>query len=773
MKIEDKIKLLSGKDTWHTANIESENIPSIMMADGPHGLRKQMDSEDNLGIKGIYKATLYPAATTVACTFNKDLAYKMGKMIGGEARNLDVQVVLGPGINIKRNPLCGRNFEYYSEDPYLAGIMGYHWIEGLQSNHVGASLKHFAANSQETLRLWSDSVIDERALREIYLKNFEIAVKAKPATIMCCYNKVNGSFGSENKSLLTDVLRRDWGYQGMVVSDWGAVSNRVKGILAGLDLEMPSSKGYYDKKLLEAFKKDEIKEEDIDKCVKRVLNLVNEYKDNQVLDFNQEDAYKTAQEIAREGIVLLKNDNILPLKPEERIAVIGEFAEKPRIQGGGSSHINPIRQESLLSRISAYTNNYHYFKGYSLKDDQYSEDLSQEVLDNIKGYDKVIFMTGLPEWLESEGEDRKDLSLPLSHLKLLEEILKLNTNVIVTLYIGAQVEMPFFQKVKAILNCNLLGEASGSPILDILYGKENPSGRLATTFPIKLEDDPSTSNFANTNNALWYVESIFVGYRYYTTYQKRVLFPFGYGLSYTNFEYRDLEVSSNEITEDGKITVRCKVKNTGDFPGKEVIQLYVENSRTQLYKPLRELRCFEKIDLSVGEEKEVSFTLDYSDFSYYDVNLKEFYVDKGIYKIQICKNSEAVILEKPVEKKFNKPGYKWSGKKEYHLTDQDFIEVYDRPLPPRNIRRRRPYTMDDNVLSVERTLVGRILKRTLIKKIKKMSINQDQTDMIISQAMSVPFRTLASMSGGVITLEQMEGIIDILNLKFIRGMKKL
>ena len=361
-----------------------------MMADGPHGLRKQIDSRDNIGIRGTYPATLYPAATTVACTFNKDLAYKMGKMIGAEARSMDVQVVLGPGINIKRNPLCGRNFEYYSEDPYLAGTLGYHWIIGLQSNHVGASLKHYAANSQETLRLWSDSVIDERALREIYLKNFEIAIKAEPSTVMCCYNKVNGVYGSENKYLLTDILRGEWGYKGLVVSDWGAVSNHVKAVLAGCDLEMPSSHGYGTKKIFESFKKGEITEADLDKSANRVLALVNKYKDNKTLAFNREEAEKTARELATEGIVLLKNEDVLPLEEKERIAIVGEFAEKPRIQGGGSSHINPIRKESLLSEISAYTKNYQYFQGYNLENDAYNEELAEEVLKNIKGFDKVV-----------------------------------------------------------------------------------------------------------------------------------------------------------------------------------------------------------------------------------------------------------------------------------------------------------------------------------------------------------------------------------------------
>jgi len=773
MKIEDKVRLLSGKDVWHTVDIPEEGIPSIMLADGPHGIRKQLDAADNLGVRGTHKATLYPAAATVACTFNSDLAYRMGKMIGAEARKLDVQVVLGPGINIKRNPLCGRNFEYYSEDPYLAGIMGYNWIMGAQSNHVGTSLKHYAANSQETLRLWADSVIDERALREIYLKNFQIAVKANPSTVMCCYNKVNGTYGSENKYLLTDILRNEWGYKGLVVSDWGAVSNHVKAVLAGCDLEMPSSGGYGTKKILQGLKKGEIKETDIDRSVRRVLALVNEYKDNETAEFDREEAERTAREIATEGIVLLKNEGMLPLRPEEKVAIVGGFAEKPRMQGGGSSHINPIRTESVLSEISAYTMKYRYFQGYRLGDDEYDEELAEEVLKEIKGFDKVVIFTGLPEWYETEGEDRRDMKLPPNHLRLIEEILELNPNLIVALYIGAQAELLFADRAKAILNLNLLGEASGKPVLDILYGKVSPSGRLATTFPLKLEDDPSTPNFANTNNSVWYVESIFVGYRYYTTFKKNVLYPFGYGLSYTEFAYSDLEVSGDEITEDGKITVQVKVKNIGDYPGKEVVQLYVENHRGTLYKPLRELRRFTKVDLAPGEEKVVAFTLGYEDFSYYDVNLKEFYVDKGVYKIQICRNAEEVILEKAVEKKYDKPGYKWTGRKEYNLTDAEFAEVYGRPLPPRNIKRRRPFTMDDNVEFLQRTLIGKIMKRMIRKQIEKLTNDPKEREVLFRQATVVPLRTLASMSGGVFTLEKMEGIVDLINFKIIRGLRKL
>jgi len=384
MKIEEKVLLLDGKDVWHTTDIESEQIKSIMLCDGPHGIRKQVDSNDNLGLNNSYPATLFPAAATVACSFNKEIAEMMGSAIGKEARSQNVHVVLGPGINIKRNPLCGRNFEYFSEDPYMAGTMGASWIKGLQSNNVGASLKHFAANNQETFRFTSDSIIDERALREIYLKGFEIAIKENPATVMCSYNKLNGVYASENKYLLTDILRKEWNYKGLVVSDWGAVSNRVSGLINGLDLEMPSSNGYNTAKIINAYKKNQLTESDIDKSVERVLELVSKYKDNQEIPFDKDMNHKIAQEIASESIVLLKNDNILPLQKDDKVAIVGAFAKTPRCQGGGSSFINPIKVENLIDEIESYTNNYQYFEGYSFVDDGYNEELINNIVKVVK-----------------------------------------------------------------------------------------------------------------------------------------------------------------------------------------------------------------------------------------------------------------------------------------------------------------------------------------------------------------------------------------------------
>lgn len=780
MKIEDKIKLLSGKDVWHTAAISSESIPSIMMSDGPSGLRKQVDTSDNLGLNSSYPATSFPSPAAVACSFNKEMAQLMGQTIGKEARANNIHIVLGPGINIKRNPLCGRNFEYYSEDPYLSGIMGYYWIKGLQSNNVGASLKHFAANNQETFRFTSDSWVDERALREIYLKNFEIAIKANPATVMCSYNKLNGTYASHSKYLLSDILRKEWHYEGLVVSDWGAVSNRVLGVKHGLDLEMPSSYGYNEQKIKQALETKKITEEEINQAANRVIKLVKKYQNNNQISFNKQLHHEIASKIASESIVLLKNNHVLPLKADEKIAIVGAFAQSPRYQGGGSSFINPFKVENVLDEIENYTKNYDYYPGYYL-DEIPNDELIHDIVQKAHAYDKIIIMTGLPESYETEGVDRKNIDLPLSHLRLIDEILRVNSNVIINLYTGAQVAMPFKDQVKGIINCHLLGAASAKPLLDILFGKISPSGRLATTYPIRLSDDVSSANFADGNNAVYYEESIYVGYRFYTTFKKEVLYPFGYGLSYSEFSYSDLLVDQEMISKDRPIIVKCKVKNIGKYPAKEVVQLYIENNKSSVYKPHRELKRFEKIDLEVNEEKEVAFELNYDDFAYYDIYMNKYHVDQGAYKIQICKHVNEVILEKAVVRPENDKDFQqhpWTGycKKEYQVTKEDFEKLFKVNLPEKNIIHHRPYTMDNTLLDVKKTLIGKIMYKIALKEAMKLNKNASSEWMreaISKTVASTPLRTLATMSAGFISLKKMEGILDIINLKLIRGLRKL
>lgn len=767
MNIEDKINLLNGKDVWHTYNIDRLNVKSIMMADGPHGLRKQADSLDNIGARGSYPATLFPAAATAACTFYPLIIQKMGEAIGREARSAGVHVVLGPGINIKRNPLCGRNFEYFSEDPYLAGVMASAWIRGAQKYNVGTSLKHYAANNQETYRFTINSVVDERALREIYLKGFEIAIREKPATVMASYNKINGEYACESKYLLTDILRDEWKYEGVVVSDWGAVYDRAAALKAGLDLEMPSSHGYNAKLLLEAYKKGEISVDVIDRSVDRIIKMVKKHQDNEPLNFDAEKHHEIAREIARHGIVLLKNDGVLPFGANEKIAVIGEFARNPRLQGGGSSAVNPLRFETVLSEISAFTDSYAFYPGYTLAGDGFSQELIDEAVAGAKDADKVLIVAGLPETYESEGYDREDLDLPKGQLALIAEVAKANPNVVVSLFAGAPVAMPFIENAKGILFCHLLGAASGQPLLEIVFGSVSPSGRLATTFPVAVEDDPSTKNFADGNNAVWYAESIYVGYRYYTTFDKKVLFPFGYGLSYTSFSYSGLTVDSQDITRDGKIKVAFKVKNAGTRPAYEVVQLYVENNDSEIDKPKRELRRFDKIYLEAGEEKTVAFELEYSDFSYYDVDLKRYHVDRGKYKIQVGKNANDIELEAEVERKENDPDY-IPRRRSYPLPDfsaSKFAEVLGMPLPAKSVIRKRPFSMNATLNDLKRTLIGKILVKMVKKEALKAGGDASPVvrEMILKSLMETPVRTLAVMSGGKVKPKTMELIIRLIN----------
>ena len=545
MTLEEKAGMCSGKDFWHLKGIERLGIPEVMVSDGPHGLRKQSDKADHLGVNESIPAVCFPTACATACSFDRELLQKLGETLGKECQAEDVSVILGPAVNIKRSPLCGRNFEYFSEDPYLASEMAAAHIKGVQSQNVGTSLKHFAANNQEFRRLTCSSEIEERTLREIYLAAFETAVKeGKPKTVMCSYNRVNGEFASENHKLLTEILRDEWGFDGYVMSDWGAVNDRVKGLEAGMDLEMPGNEGRGDIKILEAVKSGKLKEEVLDTAVERILNIIFQYVDNCMPgEFNLEEHHEIAEKIAEESIVLLKNEDILPLQiSEQKIAFIGEFAEKPRFQGGGSSHINAYKVESAMDAVKG-NKNVVYAQGYSLEEDIVHEELVKEAVRTASESDIAVVFAGLPDSFESEGYDRSHMKMPHCQNILIEEISKVQPNVVVVLHNGSPVEMPWADKVKGILELYLCGQASGRAAVNILTGKVNPSGKLAETFPIKLSDNPSYLNFPGDGQKVEYAEGIFVGYRYYDKKEMEVRYPFGHGLSYTTFDYIDMHLS--------------------------------------------------------------------------------------------------------------------------------------------------------------------------------------------------------------------------------------
>lgn len=650
MTLEEKAGMCSGKDFWHLKGVERLGIPEVMVSDGPHGLRKQAAEADHLGLNESIKAVCFPTACATACSFDRDLLEEMGERIGDECQAEDLSVILGPAVNIKRSPLCGRNFEYFSEDPYLASQMAAAHIKGVQSKNVGTSIKHFAANNQEHRRMSCSSEVDERTLREIYLAAFETAIKeAKPDTVMCSYNRINGEFASENHWLLTEVLRDEWGFDGYVMSDWGAVNDRVKGLKAGLELEMPASGGTTDKEIVEAVKNGELDEAVLDRAVERILNIVFKFADNrQEGKFDKEEDHKLAAKIEAESMVLLKNEGVLPLPTQgKKIAFIGKFAEAPRFQGGGSSHINSFKITGALEAVKEVAQ-VTYAQGYDIKEDVIDQDMLNQAVETAKEADVAVIFAGLPDAFESEGYDRSHMRMPQCQNTLISEIAKVQENVVVVLHNGSPVEMPWADEVKGILEAYLGGQAVGQAEVDVLFGKANPCGKLAETIPYKLADNPSYLNFPGDGQTVAYKEGVFVGYRYYDTKEMPVRYPFGYGLSYTTFEYSDLQLSADKIKDTDTLKVTLKVKNTGDRAGKEIVQLYVADKTGAASRPVKELKNFVKVELQPQEEKTVEMELDKRSFAWYNTQIHDWYAASGEYEILAAASSRDIRLKKTV-----------------------------------------------------------------------------------------------------------------------------
>lgn len=650
MTLEEKVGLCSGFDFWRLKSIERLGIPTVMLSDGPHGLRKQSDDAEYTDINNSIEAICFPSGVTTACSFDRDLLYRLGDILGEECQSENVAVLLGPAINIKRSPLGGRNFEYFSEDPYLTGELALMYIKGVQSHQVGTSLKHFACNNQESRRMTASSEVDERTLREIYLAGFEKAVKeAKPWTVMAAYNRVNGVFASESLYLLTDILRKEWGFTGYVVSDWGAVNDRIAGLKAGLDLEMPGSRGTNDKKIKRAIENHTLDEEILDQSVERILTKIFEYVDNKKeVVFNKESHHQVARQLANESAVLLKNDGALPLSSTDcKIAFIGDFAKHPRIQGGGSSHIKAFKVSSALDAVSVVCP-VQFAQGFVTHIDETEPDLLNEAIELAKSSDVAVIFAGLPDAFESEAYDRQHMKLPNCQNELIEKVCAVQPNTIVVLHNGSPVEMPWVNKVNAILEMYLGGEAVGEATIDLLFGNVNPSGKLAETFPIRLEDNPSYLSYQVVDDKIYYDEKLFVGYRYYDTKEIPVLFPFGHGCSYTTFEYSHLVVNETSIRDDESLTLSFEVTNTGDVFGKEVVQLYVQDLTHSVIRPIKELKNFEKISLEPNETKIVTFTLSKRDFAYYETRISDWYVSTGNYRLLVGASSRDIRLQKTI-----------------------------------------------------------------------------------------------------------------------------
>ncbi|MEH7536560.1 glycosyl hydrolase [Bacillus toyonensis] len=746
MTLEEKASLCSGLDFWNTKGIERLGIPSIMVTDGPHGLRKQAEGADHLGIYNSIPSTCFPSAVGLASTWNKDLIHEVGVALGEECQAEHVGVLLGPGANIKRSPLCGRNFEYFSEDPYLSSQMAINHVKGVQSQGIGTSLKHFAANNQEHRRMSVDTIVDERTLREIYLASFEEVIKeAQPWTVMSAYNKVNGEYVSENNYLLHDILKDEWGFEGFVVSDWGAVNERVASLANGLELEMPSSFGIGEKKIIDAINCGELCVEKLDQAVERLLYIIFKAYDNQLENatYSKDTHHQLAREVAIESMVMLQNeDSILPLKKEGTVAVIGEFAKQPRYQGGGSSHINPTKLESIfeeLEMVSGEKTNILFAQGYDLASDDVDENLINEAKKIAESADTAVLFVGLPDRYESEGFDRKHLQMPENHVQLIEAIAEVQSNIVVVLSNGAPIEMPWIGKVKGILEGYLGGQALGGAIADLLFGDANPSGKLAETFPEVLSDNPSYLNFPGEGDKVEYKEGVFVGYRYYDAKNIEPLFPFGFGLSYTNFEYSKLSISKNEIKDTDTVSVLVNVKNAGSIAGKEIVQLYIKDVESSMIRPEKELKGFEKVELQPGEEKTVSFTLNNRSFAYYNVELKDWHVETGEFEILVGKSSREIVL-------------------------QDNIFVQSTTIIKKTVHRNTllgDIFADRMLAPIAKELMEKALKDSPFASMAEG--DSDASEMMDAMLNYMPLRALVNFSAGAFTEEMLSEIIELLN----------
>ena len=780
MTLEEKVAMCDGKDFWHLKGIERLGIPEIMVCDGPHGLRKKDYERKGSSLSASVPSICFPTAVTTACSWDPDLLEKMGKALGGKCLEEKVGVLLGPGVNMKRSPLCGRNFEYFSEDPVLAGELAASFINGVQSRGVGTSLKHFCANDQETRRMNGDSVVDERALREVYLPAFEIAVKkSQPWTVMNSYNKINGTFGSENAHTQTEILRDEWGFEGAIVTDWGACNERDDGLLAGNDIEMPSSSGSGARKILNAIQSGKISEEVLDERVLKILELIKKAADGaekaakEGFEFDEEKDHILAKEIAEQSMVLLKNDGILPLDKSKKVAVIGEMAKTPRYQGAGSSQINPTHLDSAYDILVEAGVDASYSQGYerTLAKAKKNPAHIAEAVEAAKAADTVLLFIGLTEDYESEGFDRSHMKLPDAHIELVKAVSAVNKNIVVILSGGAPVEFGWDNdSIHAILNSYLGGQAGAGAVVDIVLGNVNPCGKLAETYPEKLEDNPSINNFPGNLATVEYRESVYIGYRYYEKAQQPVRYPFGYGLSYTTFEYSGLNLDKSEMDENDTLSVSFRVKNTGSVAGSEIAQLYVGDRESTIFRPVKELKGFKKVYLEPGAEKAITITLNKRAFAFFNVKTNDWCVESGDFDIYVGASSADIKLTGSVmvnAAPAEIPDYRQSAPIYYtgkvqSVPDDQFTAVLGRPIPPTERDRSLPLTVVDSFETASYTKWGGRFNNAMHKMIP-VFVKGPGADFAIGIATQTPIRDFMSMSGGVFSEKMADGLLRILN----------
>ncbi|MFC3418309.1 glycoside hydrolase family 3 C-terminal domain-containing protein [Salinicoccus hispanicus] len=768
MTLEEKASLMSGKNFWNTKEIERLGIPSIMLTDGPHGLRKQGGKADHLGLNKSIPATCYPTAATLANSWDRSLAYKVGQDIGKEARSEKVSVLLGPGLNIKRNPLCGRNFEYFSEDPFLTGELAGGMVEGIQSNGISACPKHYAVNSQEHMRMTIDEIVDERSLREIYLTGFEKVVKeSNPYVMMSSYNKVNGEYANENQHLANDILFSEWGFDGVVVTDWGGNNDRVAGLKAHNQLEMPSTNGITNKEIVDAIHAGTLDESVLDEAVDQLLSLIYKVRldDKESVQADYEEHHNKAVEAARQSMVLLRNENnVLPLNEDEKVAVIGDFAKNPRYQGAGSSLINPYKLSSPLDSLEdSSLNIVGYAQGFKRMGGNSSK-LLKEATSLAESAKTVILFIGLDESKEAEGVDREDLKLPENQLELVESIMKVNGNVVVVLAGGGALELPFADSVQSILHTYLSGQGVGEALTDLLLGKHNPSGKLSETFPIHYADVPSSPYYPGDQATSEHKEGLFIGYRYFETAEVPVRYPFGYGLSYTTFDYSNIVI-------DG-LTVSFDLKNTGGMAGAEIAQLYIEKTDTKIFRSKKELKGFDKVHLMPGETKRVKLELTKRDFSYYNSERKDWEIESGKYKIQIGSSIQEIHLEETVDMDGVSPSVflkhefpHYSSVKVKDIPDTEFEKLLGKRLPSTKWNRIDDLGMNDTINQAQyKNWLGKMLYHSIIffhfffKKIGK-PLTANNVYFVIN----MPFRQIDRFTGGKISRKNVEVFLRWIN----------
>ena len=777
MTMEEKAAFLSGKNVWQSRNIDRLGIASIFCADGPHGVRKQAGAGDHLGLNASLPATCFPTAAAVANSWDENLAEEIGRALGEEASSQEVNVLLGPGLNIKRSPLCGRNFEYFSEDPLLSGKMAAAYIRGIQSQGVYACPKHFAVNSQERLRMSVDSVLDERTLREIYLEGFEIAVKEGGAkSIMTSYNAVNGVYANENKHLLKDILRGEWKFDGIVITDWGGSNSHVEGVAAGSDLEMPAPGLGSARELIAAVENGTLTMEELDACVDdlldAVLSLTAAQKSGKK-SFDLQAHHELARKASLESIVLLKNeDGLLPLDSGCKVAVIGDFAFTPRYQGAGSSIVNPLSLETIESVIqSADLNLVGCSKGYQ-RNGKEDETLKKEALELAAKADAVLYCFGLDELSESEGQDRPHLEIPGSQISLLKALAKVNPNIVGILSAGSVIELPWQSCCKSILHGYLGGQAGAGAMIRVITGEVNPSGRLAESYPVKLGDTPAYHYFPGKERCAEYREGLFVGYRYYDTAGIPVCYPFGFGLSYTTFVYSDLQLS-----ESG---VRFTITNKGDRDGKEVAQLYVGGPRERIFRPVKELKGFAKVYLKAGESKTVEIPFDDKTFRYWNVATNRFEVEKGDYTIYIGASVKDLRLRTTfaLEGTTNILPYTPEKMKSYYtgfITDvsaEEFEALLGHPIPDGKWSGELGINDAFCQMYYAKSRLARLVYG-ILTGLKNKSEAKGKPDLNLLFIYSMPFRGIAKMTNGVVSMEMAEGMVLAVNGHFLKGMKKV